>query len=123
LIENLNPQEESGFHQHQYSTSKDFNPKIVFQGLGPITKSSDFLFYVHHWILILSPPDPSKDQVKKRGGTAQTKVKSLLDRFIVHKEPILKFLNNLRVAFDNNQAEWNIRMMKLQQKISGLSEV
>jgi len=55
LIENLNPQEESVFHQHQYSTSKDLNPKIVFQGLGPITKSSDFLFYVHHWILILSP--------------------------------------------------------------------
>jgi len=42
LIENLNPQEESGFHQNQYLTSKGFNPKIVFQGLEPITKSSDF---------------------------------------------------------------------------------
>ena len=66
--------------------------------------------------------DPSKDQVKKRGRTAQTKAKNLLDRFIVHKEHILRFLNNLRVAFDNNQAERDIRMMKLQQKIQEISE-
>jgi len=64
------------------------------------------------------PPDNFK-KVKKRGKTAQTKAKNLLDRFIVHKEPILRFLNNLRVSFDNNQAERDIRMMKLQQKISG----
>jgi transposase len=64
------------------------------------------------------PPDNFK-KVKKRGKTAQTKAKNLLDRFIVHKEQILRFLNDLRVSFDNNQAERDIRMMKLQQKISG----
>ncbi len=64
------------------------------------------------------PPDTSK-QVKKRGKTAQTKAKNLLDRFIKYKEQILRFLNDLRVPFDNNQAERDIRMMKLQQKISG----
>ena len=64
-------------------------------------------------------PQPYKDQVKKRGKTAQTKAKNLLDRFILYKERILRFLNDLRISFDNNQAERDIRMMKLQQKISG----
>jgi transposase len=65
------------------------------------------------------PPQDYKDHVKKRGRTAQTKAKNLLDRFIHYKEFILRFFNDLRVSFDNNQAERDIRMMELQQKIFG----
>lgn len=39
--------------------------------------------------------------------------------FLNRKEQILRFLNDLRVPFTNNQSERDLRMAKLQQKISG----
>ena len=66
-----------------------------------------------------NPPSQNPENQGKRGVKPKTKARNLLDRFIEHKEKILKFLTNLRVSFENNQAERDIRMMKLQQKISG----
>ena len=66
-----------------------------------------------------NPPSLNPEKQGKRGKNPKTKARNLLDRFIEHKEKILRFLTDLRVPFENNQAERDIRMMKLQQKISG----
>jgi transposase len=66
-----------------------------------------------------NPLSLNPEKQGKRGKKPKTKARNLLDRFIEHKEKILRFLTDLKVPFENNQAERDIRMMKLQQKISG----
>ncbi|MBI3798190.1 MAG: IS66 family transposase [Deltaproteobacteria bacterium] len=56
---------------------------------------------------------------KRRGRTRRRTGHNLLVRLHGHKDEGLRFLTNPAVPFTNNQAERDMRMMKLKQKISG----
>jgi transposase len=64
-----------------------------------------------------NPPPPAIG--RRRGRARRSPAGRLLVRLDAHRDEVLRLLDDTRVPFDNNQAERDLRMVKLQQKISG----
>jgi transposase len=62
---------------------------------------------------------PLPSYSKKRGRKARRKGHNLLLRFKNYKDDATRFITDWQIPFTNNHAEQELRMMKVQQKISG----
>ena len=69
--------------------------------------------------LAANPPPQVQRQPSQRGRLAQSPARNLLERLILGQDQVLAFLDDLAIPFDNNQAERDLRGLKIQQKVSG----
>jgi transposase len=89
--------------------------ELEVQVLAPLLRRYDELLTEGY---LANPPAPPP---KKRtpGRPKQSPARNLLDRLSESKWAVLRFLLDFAVPFDNNQAERDLRMIKVQQKVSG----
>lgn len=71
------------------------------------------------WADMECPAPERADTKGKRGRIKRSKARNLLERLRDFEADVLRFMDNEQVPFTNNLGENDIRMTKVQQKISG----
>ena len=94
-----------------------------------VEKGKDFLSYYHYHkfdkkydelIEQARKENPLPETTeKKRGRKKKGKILALVERLANYKVPVCLFIHNFNVPFDNNQAERDLRMIKVKTKVSG----
>ena len=94
-----------------------------------IEKGKDFLSYYHYHkfdkkydelIEQVRKENPLPETTeKKRGRKKKGKILALVERLTNYKASVCLFIHNFNVPFDNNQAERDLRMIKVKTKVSG----
>jgi len=64
-------------------------------------------------------PEPKVTGPARRGRPKKSKARNLLERLRDYETETLRFMTDIRVPFTNNLGERDLRMTKVQQKISG----
>ncbi|WP_199611803.1 IS66 family transposase [Blautia sp. AF19-10LB] len=93
-----------------------------------VEKGKDFLSYYHYHkfdkkydelIEQARKENPlPKTTEKKRGRKKKGKILALVERLANYKASVCLFIHNFNVPFDNNQAERDLRMIKVKTKVS-----
>jgi transposase len=89
------------------------------QSLDPWTLAGYRAAYEQIIVLGHQQNPPGTIPTGKRGVIRQTPARNLLVRLDRDREGVLRFAHDFQVPFDNNLAERDLRMIKIQQKISG----
>jgi transposase len=97
-----------------------FQHELEVPVLAPLLRRYDDLL-TEGYLANPPPAAPRKSEQGKRtpGRPKQSPARNLLDRLSQGKWAVLRFLLDFAVPFDNNQAERDLRMIKVQQKVSG----
>ncbi len=67
----------------------------------------------------LAANPPPHRRPGQRGRLKQSPARNLLERLWMGQDEVLAFLDDFTIPFDNNQAEQDLRMLKVQQTIAG----
>jgi len=87
--------------------------------LDPVERDAYVACYEDLMAQGLAANPPPERPPGQKGRLKQSPARNLLERLWMGKDAVLAFLDDVAIPFDNNQAEQDLRMLKVQQKIAG----